>query len=323
LYPQQRWNGLFGRWEFARVGILIVVPSLAAFLKYFGKHLSDYGLSNIPEVLFYGFIFVFGISLQVLSLIPLLKYPATVYIPFSDEARNLHYQPSSYQSMISLLADRSICCMILSSWWLAFFQGLTQSVFFTHASQSLGITLEMYIILNSTLYACQTVLCFPSILLMNHFGARKVYFVSLILVSFSLICWFCSTKSTWWLLIIAYILWGFFAPVNISGSTLICKLSRENNQALAFALFRSVAGFFAGLSGIYGGYLLETALKTRTLFGCDLAELAVSGISPFQIIVLISFLGRITAPVWLLWVKEPVVIPHSASSIYISKESPA
>ncbi len=78
------------------------------------------------------------------------------------------------------------------------------------------------------------------------------------------------------------------------------KLAPPGDNATPMALFRQVGGLLAGLSGLAGGFWLDRLNAdgfTLHLAGCELGS--------FQILFLTSLIGRLSAALWLLPIREP------------------
>ena len=127
---------------------------------------------------------------------------------------------------------------------------------------------------------------------------------SLLIASSGLIFWLMATKETWYYLFGAYALWGAYAGLNISGRNLLYKLSPRSDNSFELSLFRLVGGFFAGISGLLGGLWLNDLLEAEFQMQIGSWE-----IHAFQLLFLISLLGRYLSVLWLIPVKQPMLKP--------------
>lgn len=115
-----------------------------------------------------------------------------------------------------------------------------------------------------------------------------------------MIFWLLATPAQWWWVFGAYVLWGFWPAVNIPGRNLVLKLSPESDNTTQLALFRNVGGLIAGLSGLVGGFLLaEWKPLDFPVAGTGLR------LDAYHVLFLISFAGRVTSVLWLLFIQEP------------------
>jgi hypothetical protein len=122
----------------------------------------------------------------------------------------------------------------------------------------------------------------------------------------AMLFWLLATPTEWWWVFGAYAMWGFWPLVNIPGRNLVLKFSPPSDNTTQLALFKNVGGLIAGLSGLAGGLLLaEWKPLEFPIPGSDLR------LNAYQILFLISLVGRVTSVVWLLLVKEE---PHESNS---------
>jgi hypothetical protein len=133
-------------------------------------------------------------------------------------------------------------------------------------------------------------------------------FAGVLTAGSSLFFWLRASPAQWWWLIGGYACWGAFPAVNITGRNLVLKLSPQGDNATALALFRQVGGLLAGLSGLFGGYWLDRLNAAETALDLGLFRLGA-----FQIVFLTSLVGRLTAALWLLPIREPQSDPQAAS----------
>ena len=111
----------------------------------------------------------------------------------------------------------------------------------------------------------------------------------MLVVSFAMFFWILAGPSTWWVLVFAYLLWGGFGLMNVCGPSLCLKLSPVSDNTGQFALYDQVSGLIAGLAGLLGGFCLDW-------LGQENGLLEETWLTPFSLLFLISWLGRITAP---------------------------
>jgi predicted MFS family arabinose efflux permease len=136
--------------------------------------------------------------------------------------------------------------------------------------------------------------------LCDRFGNKWLLFWGVVGVSFAMPFWLLASPDWWWLLFGAYLFWGGFAVLNISGRNLMLKLAPRSDNSAHIALFRQVGGLIAGLSGLLGGIWLDKLLGSG--FQLKWGGCLLDG---FGVIFLVSFVGRLTAAYWVLLIHEP------------------
>jgi hypothetical protein len=193
-------------------------------------------------------------------------------------------------------ANRSFRFLLASRWWLAFFQGLTQAVFFKYARDQLDLSLEFYTVLTSTMLALQLVWTRWAARLSDQGRDRIALFWGLLIASSAIPCWMAATRGFWQPVCLAYMIWGSFGLVNLCFNNLCLKLAPRSDNSRQFAVFEQIGGLLAALAGLLGGYLLD-----RLLIGSPFGT--VDPHSAFLLLMLISWFGRFTAPLWLLGVR--------------------
>ncbi len=95
---------------------------------------------------------------------------------------------------------------------------------------------------------------------------------------------------------------GRLGRVNIAAPNLMLKLSPPSDNAANISLFRHVAGLIAGLSGILGGFCFtELTDSSWTIPGLGFKP------DPYQVLFLVSFIGRALTVLWVIPIQEPEV----------------
>ena len=92
-------------------------------------------------------------------------------------------------------------------------------------------------------------------------------------------------------------MWGLFGAVNLSLQNQLLIVTPRHRNTFQLALCRQGAGLIAGLTGLAGGFWLEKQLASEAPFQWMNYEW-----NPFLLIFALSFLGRLTAPLWLFLV---------------------
>jgi MFS family permease len=294
LVPEQNWGRFFAKRNIARVCLLLVVPVA-------GGYLRDYWRANVTDdlaLLAYVAAFGVGTSLQLASLWPLMKLPNVA-------VRSAAYDVPNLRLIGTAFCDRSFRRLLVHSWWLAFAQGLTQVAFFKYRIGPLGISLTTYYVLANVMLLVNMPLSVAAGWLADRFGNKWLLFWGAVGVSFAMPFWFLAAPGRWQWLFGAYFMWGGFAVVNISGRNLMLKLSPRSDNTAHIALLRQVGGLLAGASGLLGGFWIDSLLDSK--FQMNWLGWNIGG---FQLIFLVSFVGRFTAALWVLPIQE-----HGARSL--------
>lgn len=292
LAPEQSWGRFFARRNMAKAAVLVLVP-------FGGAMLRDWFRNDIQaeQWRMTGYVIAFGIgnSLQLISLIPLLKWEAKPTI----ERVNQNETESIYTTQTKQWSVRSLVFILIFSWWLSFFQGLTQTAFFLHSYRNLHISMTHYYALTGCMYLLQLLLSWWAGKYTDRNGYRDLLIASTLVVSFSLLFWAGSINGNWFWLWGAYLLWGGFGAVNLSLQNLLLKVAPREKNTLPIAMRRYGSGLIAGLTGLAGGYWLEQMLANNKAVLLPWGE-----VNPFLFLFLLSFAGRFLAPLWLLGVRE-------------------
>ena len=289
LVPEYQWGRFFAKRNIAKLCVLLVVPVV-------GGYLRDWWRDSVPpEIALWSYVaaFTLGILLLLLSLLPLLRLPNVAVRFAADEL-------PTWRMLGEAFRNRSLRFLMLHNWWLAFANGLTQAAFFSYLFGPLSVSLGTLYVLFGTMRIVKIPISALSGFLCDRFGNKALLFWGVLTASLAMPFWLLATPEQWWWVFGAYAVWGMFAAVNISGRNLTLKLSPRSDNATQFALFRQVAGLLAGLSGLLGGLWLDSLLKSG--FEVSWGDYRLQA---YQLLFLISFLGRATASFWILPIQEP------------------
>ena len=282
LVPEMQWGRFFAKRNVARLVITLLVVIPAAFTR---REL----LSELDDPRWaYVEIFLAGAVLCVASILPMLKVPS---VPTLTHGAPL----PSWTVFLQAMRSRGFALLVVQSWWLSFAQGLSQVAFFRYKAQVLGVPLEIYYTMYAAMRMHQIGWALIGGSLSDRVGDKWPQFFGLLAVSGAVLFWLSATPETWWLLYGAYALWGLFGMVNLCGQNLALRLSPGSDNSLHLGLYRQIGGMLSGVAGLVGGLWLDRLLEAD-------AAITVAGmvLGPFQIIFAVSFLGRLTAPLWLL-----------------------
>lgn len=304
LVPETKWGRLFARRKMAMLGVMIVVPVVAGMLR---REWAD-RLPDAQKLVTYVSIFLLGHVLVGTSVIPMLWLPEQ-----SDDLPANRTERSSLSTtrvLSEALADRSFRWILLHSWWLSFSQGLTQSAFFLYQKDVLQLSVETYYVLNGLMLTLQLPLTAWAGRCSDRGWDKPVLFWSVTAVSGAMGFWLTATPERWWLVSGAYVMWGLFGFVNICGRNLMLKLAPRGDNTAHISMFRQIGGFCAALAGLVGGVWLDAMMaSSETAAAVETTVISSDAVlEPFRIVFLASFVGRLTAGLWIL----PIRLRHRA-----------
>jgi hypothetical protein len=282
LVPDRHWGRFFAKWEIASLGVSIVVPTGIGLLR---SHVLP-GLSPTWQAWSYGLIFAVGGGIVLLSILPMLT------LPDGSMRTDFNGPILGRSALLSSLLHPNYRMFVLHSWWLAFFQGLTQSVAFLYQTRVLEISLTTFYLMNGTMLLLQIPLSVLGGYWSERDREREVLLPCLIAVSCAMGFYVFATPQRWWLLWGAYVCWGLFGVINVCLRNLNLKLSPRGDNTLHLSMVTQWGGGFAALAGFLGGWWLDSLIQTPIN--------GQSELWPFQVIFVTSWLGRATAPLWLL-----------------------
>ncbi|QDU82751.1 Major Facilitator Superfamily protein [Polystyrenella longa] len=307
LSPRSKWGELFA---FRNIAKLIVLMIWATAIGLIRDRLNTHYTRDDLDV-FYVLAFVSGILLQLVSWWPLRKLPDTEVNP---EIKRVDWG----QLFHSIWRYPSLRWLLMHSWTLAFFNGLTQSVFFFYSRNVLDLSLTYSFVLLGLMRFVKLPVSYLAGKACDQGRDKQMLWGGLLLANAGLFFWFPSTaEQTGWL-VGCYLLWGFYAAANIGGLNLLLKHSPPGDNTLQLALFYRVAGMLAGLSGLFGGYLLSEYFSAFSMPFSNSDPQLISDIyfeifgwrwqlggdpsepGKYHTIILLSLLGRYFALLFLL-----------------------
>lgn len=294
LIPEHQWGRFFAKRNIAKLCVLLIVPVSAAFLRDVWKNSVIAG--DMPaEIaqLAYVVAFAVGVALLLLSMIPLLRLPDVA-------VRSTTVERPDWKLIGDAWKNRSFRFLLIHNWWLAFANGLTQTAFIFYLFGPLGISLATFYLLYAVMRVVKIPVSSAAGLVCDHFGNKASLFWGIVVASSAMLFWLLATPEQWWWLFAAYFLWGAFAAANISGRNLALKLSPRSDNTTHLALFRQVGGMLAGLSGLLGGLWLDSLKDNEFLI-----QIGTYRFENYQLLFLVSFLGRITSVLWIAPIEEP------------------
>jgi len=231
--------------------------------------------------------------LLLASMFPMLRLPN---MPVSSASISLPER----RLIADAFRNRSMRFLLFHNWHLALANGLTQAAFFSYLFGPLGIGLGMFYILLNVMNAVMIPVSYAAGRWCDFRGNKPVLFWGVLSASCALPFWLLATPEQWWWLFGAYIVWGSFGAVNIAGRNLALKLSPRSDNTAHLALFRLVGGLMAGVSGLLGGVWLDSLRHSEFLI-----ELGSYRFERYQLLFLVSWIGRMTAALWIVPIREP------------------
>ena len=284
LVPEVNWGAFFAKRQMAIVAISISVPIAAGLIR------QDV-LKSLPESdqrWSYAAIFLVGGTLCLGSIGPMLPIP---HVPWQ------HRNAPSEKPRRRLRFSRHYGLFLMSRWWLAFFQGLTQAALFKFSVDFLNVDLVRYYTLSAVMLLLQFPCAWIGGRLSDQSRDRPAFALGILATGLGLGFLFLADREHWWWIFGTYAFWGGFGLVNVCGNNLCLKLSPSGDNAAHIGLYRQVSGLFAGASGMLGGWWLDRMLSA----GAEGFPL-----TPYYVLFAISMGGRLTAPLWLLGVAQPI-----------------
>lgn len=288
LVPDYQWGKLLARRDIGKLIVLLVVPVAGGLLR------DTWRKEASPDTVLWAYVATYSIGtlLALLSLIPLLKFPNV-----STQSRLI--QLPQWELIVAAFRDKSLRCLLLHNWCLAFANGLTQSAFYQFRIGPLGISLAMFYVLESVMNTIKIPVSAAAGFVSDRFGNKWLLFWSVIVASCGLVFWLAASPAHWWWLFGAYVLWGAYAAANISGQNLLLQLAPRSDNTAHLALFREIGGLVAGLSGLLGGIWLTRLQST------DAQQGSIDALGSFQTVFAVSLIGRLASALWIVPIREP------------------
>ncbi|WP_437201141.1 MFS transporter [Planctomicrobium sp. SH664] len=298
LVPDVNWGHLFSRRQLASIAAMLVVPLGLSLLR--SKVLAQLGPSANQWTL--AACFCCGNLLCMASVLPLLKVADVPWIPLEKKAVWNEETVFDRWSFRWLLAGR---------WWLAFFQGLTQTAMFFYTATIIGVGVETALAFTALTNLIQLPAATWGGRLCDRGQDKRGLIIGLLIVSCGMPLLMSARAENWWPLGGVSIVWGAFGAVNVCGINLCLKLVPRGDNARQFALYDQVSGLIAGLAGIAGGWAID---QLQIFDGFSNRAWC------FQTLFLVSWIGRVVAILWLLPVRQPQPVTAEEDSGSVRQE---
>lgn len=278
IYGPERWGKTFAIRRIGVVaGMLLLPAALAAYGRTRAEGAADLLAGN-------------GVAAVGIAILALITTDRAGGRDPSGRREGLT-QPRLAERLQRLLATPRAIGLIATSWHLAAAQGLTQFVFFRYAVDALDVDAAQKASLVAFMFAVQLPLALVAGRLVDRFDGRVVLTAGIWVTAAAVPCWLLADRSIGWLWL-AYGLWGGFSLVNVALQTLSLQLASPEDRAESVAVVRFGAGVVAAVTPLaVAGWLPDGAAMA---FSED-------PFSPWVIVMGVSFLGRMTAPLWL-WI---------------------
>lgn len=276
LAPEQKWGTLFAWRNIVNLLVLLTLPVCLGSLRDWVKHHWD------PNQItwFYSLAFVCGCLIQLGSCWPLRKLNESRFVPQTRDSLWREFKERVWSEV-------SLRWLLIHNWSLSFANGLTQAVFYTLMKNELQIGLRDYFLLVAGMNLIKIPVSFWTGKWCDRHHEKQVRVVSLLIASSGLWFFLWATPENWSPVWGVYLCWGAFAAANLSGFNLLLKVSPLEDNTTQIALFRRIGGLLAGISGLVGGYWLDSLLGSDyqfSLFGQTLGG--------WHLLILVSLAGR-------------------------------
>lgn len=302
LAPVSFWGRFLGRRQM--IALLFATPvGIGAGL------FADWWFKTHPDDLTgIGGMTAFGAGLGYVGWAVLSRVPA-VTVHRSGE-------PLRFDRVLArALADASFRRLALTRCWIMFFVQVAAPMWQFYALNVLHVplwTMKTFEGVGNATSAGGNRLCGK---LADRFGYRPVAILFCVGMGTIPIWWTLASSVVWriplgsvtltipcyWIAVLSPFIGNFcWAGVNLCASNLALKLAEREHRAAYVALFQGAFGVTGGLGALLGGFLVDAARKQLPA-----EQLAVA----FQIVFLLSALGRWVAMIGLSSVREPGATP--------------
>ncbi|MEZ6056438.1 MAG: MFS transporter [Planctomycetaceae bacterium] len=303
IVPRKSFGSFFALRRLATLVIMVSIPYLTSLLR------GDWSHWQSSDDIRWAYVTVFltGGGLLLLTAIPLMRLPDIPVSWNEQEGRRTRW---SRELLHTIWKNRPLRFVLISSWWLAAAQGLTQTVFYLFQTRYLHLPIGVYFLMAALMYSMQIPFNWIGGYLSDRIGDRGPLLISLPLVSLAMIFWLLATPEHPEWLYGAYAVWGLFGLINICERNLLLRVAPRSDNTIPLALSRGGGGVLAALAGLAGGALLDSLLTHNA----DAPHVA------YRSLFVVSFILRVTAPLWLLKVTPR---PQSPSYHSAQKSMPA
>jgi len=303
LAPVRFWGRFLGRKNMIALLFSLPVGLGAGFF-------VDWWFSVMPkgDLRGLGAMAVLGSSLGLTGVWFLSRVPRvtlaqpTSSMPFQDALR-------------AALADASFRRLALTRCWIMFFVQVAAPMWQFYALKVIGVPvliMKIWENISNLSNAGGNRLCGR---LADHYGYRPVAILFCIGMGTIPVWWILVRPGAWevtlgsgsflipfyWIAVLSSIVGSFsWSGVNLCASNLALKLARREHRSTYVALFQAAFGITGGCGALIGAWIVDLAKK-----GLRPEEIALA----FQLVFLLSAIGRWAAMIGLASVREPDAAP--------------
>lgn len=181
--------------------------------------------------------------------------PLAAMAPASGAPSALPHAP--WRSLVSALADPPYRRLLLASCWIAVVSGVTQSAQEIYPRRVIGLAYGGRLALQGLLRAGQSAIAPWMGRMADHFGNRPVMIVSQLVAATGMLFFIAATPERWWLLAGAFIVWIFYAGLNVGLDNVKLKLAPADNNAPYLAVYHTVSDLASGAAILFGSTLFD------------------------------------------------------------------
>lgn len=274
--------------------LTFLIPTLLA-----SGFLADWWRNVVPQEMLPGYAVLtgLGVTLLIVSLLPLARMPKTPTLP-----KKISATQSVWWRFRAPLADRRFRWLVLYACWLSFFNGVTQVAQSRYPWEVLGLGLLPLALMRSGMRVGQigtSAIVGP---LSDRLGNRPMLIVAQFLVATGPLFYFiASNRSAWspYWIAVAYFLWSAYAAINICRPNLMLKLAPAETKADYIAVMLAASSVAYAASTVVGGIWFDR-LRQSGPFVVGTWEL-----DHYDVQFLFGWVTRLMAIAFLVPIAEP------------------
>lgn len=303
LTPVSFWGRFLGRRSMIALSFATPVGIAAGLF-------ADWWFRTMPkgDLRGVGAMAVLGASLGLVGLLVLARVPQ-VSVPRPAEI------PHFGRVLATALQDANFRRLALTRCWIMFFVQVAAPMWQFYALKNLGIDVFVMKLLEGMSNASTAAGSRFCGRLADRFGYRPVAILFCIGMGTIPVWWILAAPGHWtlslfglallvpryWIVALANTVGSFsWAGVNLCAANLALKLAAREHRSAYVALFQAAFGITGGLGALAGGIIVDQARKSLPPEHVAIA---------FQIVFLLSALGRWSGMVGLASVREPGAAP--------------
>ena len=223
------------------------VAMLTAGLGTWGWHSLH---PELPRWIGYAIPATAGACFMIAALVPLSRISALA----SGEGPSLR---AVLRSMRAPFGDRRFLRLLLFGCWFSFFNGVTLSAQSIFPYRVLGFSMFVMLALETGMRCGQLTVSPWFGRMADRFGNRGVMIATLPLVASGPLFYFLAGPERPWWIAGAWVVWIFYAGLNVALPNLMLKLSPRESGTAYIASYFAVTGLCFAVSTIVGGLLFD------------------------------------------------------------------